>query len=201
MGGIGSGRHSSSSTAEKCWRIEIDWMVRDRRAIPCAITKGTLSWTCNGEPAGSVSYEADLMDLNAAELRLSYIIDRGSGPMSVQQVIALAYTVPNYGGRRWWMICPTSKMRVGKLYLPFGGGEFAGRFVWRVGYRSQRVGHFDRPFEKLFRLQNKLGCEPGWDGGLIRPKGMWARTFERHLRQYDALDEICSKKIKSIMDL
>lgn len=62
------------------------------------------------------------------------------------------------------------------------------RAAWRLGYRSQRVAHRDRPFDKLFRLQRKLGSDAGWEAGLRRPKGMWKRTFEAHFDRYLELD-------------
>lgn len=60
-----------------------------------------------------------------------------------------------------------------------------------LGYRSQRVVGPQKPFRQLFALQRKLGCHEGWEAGLSRPRGMWARTFERHLQRYWELDEQC----------
>ena len=192
MGGYFSGRHGGGATAEASRRIDIAWMVRTRRVVPGGQCWGSLSWNCGGEPAGSISYEADMRDVDWAWLRLSYT--RGSEPdrEHVRQQVRLTYTEPNYGGRRWWMICPYSHRRVGKLYLPPSGDRFAGRAAWRLGYHSQRVAHRDRAFEKLFRLQKKLGCDQGWEAGLYRPKGMWRRTFERHLEEYERLDGECA---------
>lgn len=200
MGGFGSGRQGGRPTADASRRVEIGWMIKTRRAIPGALVHGSLSWNCGGEPAGSISYEADMRDLDAAELRLSYT--RGSEPdrEHVRQTVRLTYTTPNYGGRRWWMVCPYSGRRVGKLYLPAWGDRFAGRVAWRLGYQCQRVERSQRPFEKLFRLQKKLGCDQGWEAGLYRPKGMWRRTFERHLDRYFELDEQCGAAMGSVLD-
>jgi hypothetical protein len=90
------------------------------------------------------------------------------------------------------MLCPFTGRRVSKLHMPPGGGKFASRQAWQLGYQSQRVAHRDRLVEKLFRIQRKLGCTEGWEAGLLRPKGMWNRTFERHWDQYLELDEQCS---------
>ena len=199
MGGYNSGRSGGRPTADMSKRIDIAWMIRTRRAIPGQLVWGTLSWNCGGEPAGSISYEADMRDPHNSEMRLSYT--RGNEPdrEHVKQTVRLAFTEPRYGGRRWWMICPYRHNRVGKLYLPNGGDRFAGRRAWRLGYNSQRVAHRDRPFEKLFRLQKKLGCDQGWEAGLYRPKGMWHKTFERHFDRYLELDEQCSLEMIGLM--
>ena len=81
-----------------------------------------------------------------------------------------------------------------KTYVCFPHGfnesrQTAGRMAWRLGYRSQRVAHRDRPFEKLFRLQRKLGSSEGWEAAIFRPKGMWHQTFGQHWERYLELDE------------
>lgn len=117
----------------------------------------------------------------------------------MEQRIALVFTVPHYGGRRWWMLCPFTGRRVAKLHLPPGAGKFACRKAWRLPYRSQRVAHRDRPFEKLFRLQRKLGSDEGWEAGLRRPKGMWQRTYELHWERYLELDAHCAAEMLGLI--
>jgi hypothetical protein len=199
MGGYNSGRYGGRPTADMSKRIDISWMVRTKRAIPGSLICGTLTWNCGGEPAGSISYETDMRDPHASELRLSY--SRGSEPdrEHVKQTVRLVFTEPHYGGKRWWMVCPYRHNRVAKLYLPNGGDRFAGRRAWRLGYNSQRVARRDRPFEKLSRLQTKLDSTLGWEAGLRRPKGMWRRTFERHLERYWELDALCGMEMMALI--
>jgi hypothetical protein len=192
MGGYNSGRSGGRPTVEMSKRIDIAWMIRTRRAIPGSYVSGSLHWNIGGEPAESISYTADMSDQDCAELRLSYTRGDGADRESVKQTVRLEYTTPNYGGRRWWMICPYRHNRCGKLYLPNWGDRFAGWRAWRLGYKIQRVAHRDRVFEQLFRLQKKLGCDQGWEAGLVRQKGMHHKTFERHMDRYWALDEACS---------
>lgn len=132
-------------------------------------------------------------------LELSYSRGEGHEREHVKQTVRLCHTVPNYGGKRWWMICPYRGIRVGKLYKPPGGDRFASRQAWRLGYNSQRVEHSQRPFEKLFRLQRKLGSYQGWEAGLMRPKGMWHRTYEHHLERYWELDDECAMAVAGVM--
>jgi hypothetical protein len=199
MGGWGSGRHGGQPTADMSKRIDIAWMIRTGKAVPGEWVSGTLWWNCRGEPAGSISYSADMRDPFNSELRLTYHRDSGDEREHVEQRVRLVFTEPNYGGRRWWMICPYKGNRVGKLYLPNWGDRFAGRKAWRLAYNSQRVAHRDRPFEKLFRLQRKLGCEQGWDSWIRKPKGMWQRTFDRHLERYEELDAECGAEMAMLV--
>ena len=45
-------------------------------------------------------------------------------------------TVPNFGGLRWWFVCPLSKRRATKLHLPPGKDCFAHRDAHDLTYRS-----------------------------------------------------------------
>jgi hypothetical protein len=140
MGGFGSGRQYGRPIADDAKKLDFFWMQRKGYARPGAFTSGTLRWTCGGRPAGSISYKCDMVDQDAATLELNYTrTPYGEETESVRQVIRLEYTEPNFGGRRWWMICPYKHVRVGKLYLPPNGDRFASRHAWRLGYKSQRI--------------------------------------------------------------
>lgn len=168
--------------------------------MPNCRRSGTLSWNRGGEPSGSIGFEADMRDPEASQLVLDYRRGQGESSEKVRQVVRLVYTLPNYGGRRWWMICPYEGNRVGKLYLPTNGDRFAGRKAWRLGYHIQRVAPRDKTFEALFKLQKELGCEQGWGNLIIRPKGMWQRTFERHWQRFEELEERCGVEIALLAD-
>lgn len=195
MGGFGSGRYGGRPTADASMRIDLAWMLRSGYAKEGAITQSTLHWNCGGQPSGSISYVAAMHLEGDEQLRLSYTRGEGEDKEHVKQTVRLCHTRPNYGGKRWWMICPYRGVRVGKLYLPPGGDRFASRQAWQLGYQSQRISQRDRPFEALFRLQKKLGCEQGWGNWITRPKGMHQRTFEQHLREFEYLDDLCAAEM------
>lgn len=199
MGGWGSGRHGGRPTADASLRIDLAWMLRTGRARERAWMAGSLNWTCGGQPSGSIGYKAIMDEPGEERLELSYTRGSGDKREQVRQTVRLCFTVPNYGGKRWWMICPFRHIRVGKLYLPPGGDRFASRQAWRLGYQCQRDAARDRPFEKLFRLQKKLGSDQGWEAGLRRPKGMWNRTFERHMERYWELDAECAVEMAAVL--
>jgi hypothetical protein len=201
MGGWGSGRHSGHPAVEDGLTIDLALMLRRSWVKDGSSGSGTLHWTRGGERFASIGHRYDLADPEHASLTLMYTwTAHGGKPQQVEQRIALVSTFPNYGGRRWWMICPFTGRRVGKLHLPPGGGKFASRKAWRLSYKSQRVAKRDRPFEKLFRLQRKLDSDEGWEAGIRRPKGMWRRTFERHWDRYFELDAQCAVEMIGLVN-
>lgn len=194
MGGWYSGRRDGRPTVDDGKTIDLALLLRNGwMRDGCKGWGRRLSWSCRGEPAGNISYDFDMLDPDAASMTLRFTVTRTSTGDSKDhvQTVRLSCTVPRFGGRRWWMHCPVTGARVGKLHVPAGGDIFASRKAWRMGYRSQRLTSRDKPFERLFALQAKLGCYQGWEAGIRRPKGMWRRTFERHWQRYWELDAQC----------
>lgn len=146
MGGWGSGRYGGRPTANASLRIDLAWMLRTGRAREGSHISGGLSWNCGGEPSGSIGYRALMYPPGEERLELTYTRGKGDDAEQVQQTVRLCFTVPNYGGKRWWMLCPFRHIRVGKLYLPPGGDRFASRQAWRLGYQCQRDAKRDRAF-------------------------------------------------------
>lgn len=50
--------------------------------------------------------------------------------------IIITHTVPNYGGKRYWFICPGCKRRVGVLYIIEHGDIFKCRDCYNLIYQS-----------------------------------------------------------------
>ena len=50
--------------------------------------------------------------------------------------VIITYTVLNYGGKRYWFICPGCKQRVGVLYKPEYGDIFKCRDCYNLIYQS-----------------------------------------------------------------
>lgn len=193
MGGFGSGRHGGKPLVDSALQIDFGWLIREGRAVTGQISSGKLSWTCDGEPNGNIGFICDMRDDDRAVLILRFKVqNRRSGESQhYEQQIRLSYTRPHYGGKRWWMHCPFTGERVGKLYCPDGAHEFASRKAYKLAYRSQRLSPRDKPFEAMFKLQKHLGCEQGWQNYIRRPKGMWHRTFAKYMERYYALDQQC----------
>lgn len=167
---------------EASLKIDLAWMLRTGRIVPDADMTGCLSWASRSQPIIQAEYIAHMAAAGAERLELSY----GGG--AVRQTIRLRHTVPNYGGKRWWLVCPNRGALVNNLYLPPGGDRFASRQVYRLGYRSERSTAQARALDRLFALQSKLSCPQSVGVPLCRPKGMWRRTFARHLERHAQLE-------------
>ncbi len=144
MGGYGSGRwgwHSKATTVEECLHLPTTYV---RAALSAVASegggwRGTLQWS----RAGKVTSEITALVYARGRVpvvRLYYTRTRDDAKLDYQ-VLAVP-TVPNYGGRRWWWICPLVKggrpcrRRVGKLYLPPGALYFGCRHCYQLTYTS-----------------------------------------------------------------
>lgn len=176
-------------------------MIRKGLAVPGGWRAGKLQWTSRGEPSGDVSYSCDMIHPEFSVLELRFTVSKPATGESQKhtQRIRLSYTVPKFGGKRWWMHCPVNGERVGKLYVPPGGDIFASRKAWGIGYRSQRIPDMEKPFEALFRLQRRLGCEEGWEMPIRRPKGMHHRTYAKLEDRYWQLDQECAIEMAGVL--
>lgn len=191
MGGYFSGRTGGRPIVEAGLTVDLKLMRRRGWFRDGGYSSGSLIWSSRGEQIATIGHCSSSSDPDNAWLELSYRNKRDNDWVERKQRIMLSYTVPHFGGRRWWMHCPVNGERVGKLHLPPGGDIFASRRAWRLGYKIQRVADRDKPFERLFRLQKKLGCDEGWGAGIWRPRGMHRATFERHFERYLELEEEC----------
>ena len=159
MGGNGSGFQGVRKvTVEDCLFLSVLRLVKKRAIIAGSRTRGSLQWSYEGcEPHAKISYEANLVDPNAAWVRHTYTV---SGT-SMDYRVRLVTTQPTYGGRRWWFLCPLARQdggpprRVAKLYLPPGGSYFGSR-------RGLRAHLHVVPGERqIRRALSPTGCEYG----------------------------------------
>jgi hypothetical protein len=190
MGGFGSGRYSAKPTVESGLTLDINRLLRQRNIAPGDHCFGSLKWrnAATEEDAGSLGYEAYLVETDGGWLRLRYSVDGAPEDYRVE----LVSTPCHYGGRRWWFICPVSGRRVAKLHLPPGGTLFAARRAYGLAYHSQRVTALDRSHDRLRQLYRRLSVQyEVFDQAIPpRPKGMHRQTYERLTDELYAASEI-----------
>lgn len=97
MGGFGSGRYGGRPTADASLRIDLAWMLRTGRARAGGWLSGRLTWTCGGQDAGSIGYQAIMHEPGEERLELSYTRGSGDEREQVRQTVRLCHTVPHYG--------------------------------------------------------------------------------------------------------
>ena len=179
MGSWLSGRQPEKVTVESCLVLNLAPMLRSGSIKPgeCVASAWTWTNTRTGGARATIAYEANLVDQNAAWVRLHYTV---SGKPEDYRVW-LRRVPCRFGGYRWWWQCPRTGQNSAKLYLPPGGTMFLSRRAYRMAYLSERGGPVDRSHRRQARLYAKLGkqyvlfdeCPPN------RPKGMHRRTYER----------------------
>lgn len=147
MGGYGStrwGSHSKATTVEECRTIDVSRWVREGVIALDTWRMGGWAWTNSytGEQTASIGYEVDTRG-RPPWARLFYTVTPwGREPEKYDYKILLATTHPNYGGLRWWFVCPLTKggracyRRCGKLYLPPGGRYYGCRQCYELTYES-----------------------------------------------------------------
>lgn len=116
---------------------------------------------------------------SSIELNYSY---RGK---SYRYPIQLTKTSCNYGGHRYWWLCPKCSQRVSVLYC---AGLYVCRHCIGANYHSQ----LQQPIDRLFNRADTIRQRLGWQSGIAygngsKPKGMHSKTFDRLVNEHDRL--------------
>lgn len=125
MGGISSTRWNCQSTrgrVESC--LTIGTPRGDVRDI-----SGEWFWS---RSMWRVSYRLIIGEQSILQLKFNHGMD-------VVQRISLDSTPLNYGGVRWWYICPTCSRRVAQLHLPSRAYYFRCRHCYNLSYESAQT--------------------------------------------------------------
>jgi hypothetical protein len=146
MGGFGSGKWSDlcqrKTSAELCRKISIRFL-KDNGFLD-ADRAGSIVWK---NAAGEVLESAELETFISADGDKTYLELTTGGIVNGKQKIELTTTPCNYGGVRWWFICPVVKdgvycgNRVAKLLLPPAAKFFGCRECYDLTYESCQKSH------------------------------------------------------------
>ena len=120
---------------------------------PCSMS-GRIFWkNYYGEETSSIGITVSTLDDVGCFVRFYYtVIDRKTGEKTdYDYKVALTTTPCNFGGVRYWFICPLSRngvycgRRVAKLYLAPGANYYGCRHCYNLSYESRnecRLGRF-----------------------------------------------------------
>jgi hypothetical protein len=164
---------------ESCLVLDVNELRRKGALAPGAF--GTLTWERDRDAVASVDFRAD-----TAELVLCYDANGSEAPKVIEQRVELSFAPTVFGGARAYFVCPGAECgrRVSALY--FRRGVFRCRHCHGLAYESQREDASRRARRRVDKLCARLGLPQRRAFALpivVRPKGMWSRTFER-LRGY-----------------
>jgi hypothetical protein len=189
LGGFGSGRQGGTVTAEATasYVIAIGSLASFFRNGQCLT--GAISFNEGQFP---IVITVDLTNECNCFVKLIHPTrDEREGDRMVTGRVQLTCTVPTYGGRRWWFLCPRTGRRTTKLFLPNGGWHFWSRQAYGLGYACQREGRFDRLQRRAAMLNRQLGGEGWntWDTPPTKPKWMRWQTYERKYERWERVVE------------
>jgi hypothetical protein len=132
MGGQGSGwQRGRKTTVDEGLILGIKDLAANGALNP-GCPKGTLRWRFGETRIAAVEWNSSVYADGTGTLWLRYTADGER----MYYTVTLVSTVPHYGGRRWWFICPIKKIRAAKLYLPPDATQFASRQAHGLTYRS-----------------------------------------------------------------
>ena len=116
---------------------------------------------------------------------------------SYRYPIQLTKTSCNYGGHRYWWLCPSCSKRVAVLYC---AGTYVCRHCIGANYHSQLQQPIDRLFSRADAIRQRLGWQSGIaHGNQGRPKYMHFTTYYRLVTEHDKLvQKICGASMAMI---
>jgi hypothetical protein len=201
MGGFGSGRYGAPPTAEATASYILDASI-----LTTALRRGSrLSGTIQFGERFPVGVVIDVSDPEDPRLELVHATRDDREPdRTIHDLIRLTWTVPTYGGRRWWFLCPRTHRMTTKLYLPNGGWHFWSRQAYGLGYACQREARFARLQRRAAKLNRQLGGEgwSTWNEPPDKPKWMRWRTYERKYEKWvDVVERADQAFVDSVMPI
>jgi len=184
-------------TVEDCRSVSISFLKkRGFFSEPCCMW-GTIFWkNCYGEQTASIGVAVSTLG-GDHHVRFWYTTtDRNSGERTEYDYKVTLTTTPcNFGGVRYWFICPLTRdgvycgRRVAKLYKAPGGSYFGCRHCYNLSYESRnesrlgRLGGLGFPLKVECQIERLHGEIKRWTyRGRPTKKARKLQALERSLR-------------------
>ena len=150
----------------------------------------TSSWSRNGEVVASISYRVESREDGPSGLRFMYTItSNDSGEKKdYNYIIPVVSTSCNYGGKRWWYICPlivngrSCLRRCRIVYMPSGSEYFGCRECYQLTYESRQRHRenfyegFEKPYNAAESARKELGRVRSWK----KKEKLWQQLSRAH---------------------
>ena len=168
----------------------------------------TSSWSRNGEVVASISYRVENGMDGPTGLRFIYsITDNETGAKKdYNYIIPVVSTRCNYGGKRWWFICPlvvngrSCQRRCRIVYLPPEAEYFGCRECHRLTYESRQRHRekfyegFEKPYKAAEAAQEELARARSWE----KKEKIWRKLSRAHAA-IEGFDNILSRRTPKII--
>ena len=178
------GRWSGKNTTDDCLKIDIRWLKR--QDYLCGFRSGTLTWTYGWDKhKSSVGITVSTTDDYDKYLELSYTqTDRNTEEKKeFNHKIPITTTPCNYGGKRYWFMCPLYKSgvycgrRVAVLYK--SGDWFGCRHCYELAYESNRERYHITSEPELEELEKNIK-RTHYDGKMTRKYRSYLKKEKRN---------------------
>ena len=137
----------------------------------------TSSWSRNGKEVASICYRVESSGDHPTGLRFTYAINNNQSgeKKDYSYVIPVVSTPCNFGGKRWWFICPlvvngrSCLRRCRIVYMAPGAEYFGCRECHQLTYESRQrhrekfYEDFAKPMRKMDAAIEKLKRVRSWD--------------------------------------
>jgi len=168
---VGRGVVLKKRTVNEALGLDISYL--SKRYCLDVPDSSVLRWNWGSEEVASLGMEI----CPPESIRLSYSVGHsGDERKHCNYGISLTKTPLNYGGHRWWFLCPLCWRRCRILYKPGGETMFACRLCHRMTYRSQQEPrNFFYWFRVYFQDSEKLLKRLSHTRSLKKQKGLLRR--------------------------
>jgi len=133
-------------------------------------TPWTCTWSRCEQVVARITYSVEAVGSRPHAIRFQYAItDRETGQkQDYDYLVQLSATACNFGGERWWFICPLTvggrpcRRRCRILYLPWNGRYFGCRECYGLSYDSRQMSGskgyegFLRPYKMMQQAEAQL---------------------------------------------
>ena len=137
--------YDKKDTVEDCRSVSLSFLKKHDYLSENSCRSGGISWkNFYGEETSSIGIVVSTFE-DESFVRFYYTVTkRSSGEKTEYDYKVQLTTTPcNFGGVRYWFICPLSKngvycgRRVGKLYCPPGANYYGCRYCYNLSYESR----------------------------------------------------------------
>lgn len=195
-------KNMSKETVEDTRKIDINWLMKSgSHEVGNCYYNNRITWTTSGmwgKKENSINYDLDLFDKSKSFFNLRYISrDRSSNESKdVEYKVPLTTTNCNYGGFRYWFVCPrlVCQRRVGCLY--FNVTHFWCRHCCDLSYEKRNTSKRFRELSKMFDYEDKaeaLALKIYGNNGRKFYKGKVTKNYKKYLEysNYDSININC----------
>lgn len=166
------------ATVEDCLSVSV-YFLKKHKYFASSFACGSITWLKNGNKLGSVAFS-----VNTVQKYVEFHYSQTEEQKERSYRVGLETTNCNFGGVRYWFICPFCYSRVATLHL-YGGNDFACRCCLKLSYESRNRNSRCRGLHKLFDYDDVQEEIAGLKTKYY--KGKLTRKYSKLLRKVDFL--------------